>query len=173
MEYALRFVTKVPDMAEFEELLRDYYTEVLGALRAIGGPDLSAADIARETVANIDSLLPPEGRLLLCRGADGRLVACASLRRIRPDAVEMKRMFVRPEARGRGLGRKLFERRIEEARNMGCRTIYADTVRGNRSMLTIYERFGFDLVPRYPENANPPELEPFLVYLEYRFGGAR
>ena len=52
---------------------------------------------------------------------------------------------------------------------MGCRAVYADTYRGNRPMLNIYERHGFRHIPRYPENANPPEFEPYLVYLEYRF----
>ena len=80
----------------------------------------------------------------------------------------MKRMFVRPEAQGQGLGRRLFEMRIAEAKKMGCRVIYADTARGNRSMLSMYEKYGFQYIPRYPENANPPEFEPYLVFLEYR-----
>ena len=81
----------------------------------------------------------------------------------------MKCVFARPEEQGLGLGKRLFEMRIEEARKMGCRTIYADTAKGNRPMLSIYERFGFNSIPHYPENANPPEFEPCLVYLEYRF----
>jgi GNAT superfamily N-acetyltransferase len=81
----------------------------------------------------------------------------------------MKRMFVRPEARAQGVGSRVFEMRIEEAPKMGCCAVYADTFKGNRPMLEIYERFGFNYIPRYPENANPPELEPFLVYLEYKF----
>ena len=72
---------------------------------------------------------------------------------------------MRPQARGLGLGRRLFEHRVDEARKMGCRTLYADTVKGNTAMLAIYEKFGFSYIPRYPENANGPELEPFLVYL--------
>ena len=49
---------------------------------------------------------------------------------------------------------------------MGCRTIYADTIKCNRAMLSMYEKFGFSYIPRYSENANGPELEPFLVYLK-------
>ena len=60
---------------------------------------------------------------------------------------------------------------IDEARKMGCTTVYADTMKGNRAMLAMYEKFGFHYIPRYPENANPAELEPFLVYLEYRMPG--
>ncbi|WP_371933321.1 GNAT family N-acetyltransferase, partial [Ruegeria discodermiae] len=54
-------------------------------------------------------MLPPDGRLALARGQDRHLVGCGAMRRIRQDAVEMKRMFVRPEVQGQGLGRRLFE----------------------------------------------------------------
>lgn len=163
------FVTEVEDLSEFRNLLTDYYRIVLKALEAAGGPVLSPQELAESSLEHLDEMLPPDGRLVLGRGEDGRLLGCGTLRRIRPDAVEMKRMFVRPEAQGLGLGKRLFEMRIEEARNMGCRAVYADTAKGNRPMLSIYERFGFNYVPRYPENANPPEFEPYLVYLEYRF----
>jgi hypothetical protein len=39
-------------------------------------------------------------------------------------------------------------------------------VKGNTAMLSMYEKFGFAYIRRYPENANVPELEPWLVYLE-------
>ncbi|TGD41621.1 GNAT family N-acetyltransferase [Pseudotabrizicola sediminis] len=163
------FVTEVRDLPAFRNLLIDYYRIVLKTFEAAGGPALLPEELAESSLEHLDEMLPPEGRLVLARGEGGQLLGCGTLRRIRPDAVEMKRMFVRPEAQGLGLGRRLFEMRIEEARNMGCRAIYADTAKGNRPMLSIYERFGFNYIPRYPENANPPEFEPYLVYLEYRF----
>ncbi len=163
------FVTEVRDLPAFRDLLTDYYRIVLKTFEAAGGPTLLPEELAKSSLKHLDEMLPPEGRLVLARGEDGRLLGCGTLRRIRPDAVEMKRMFVRPEAQGLGLGKRLFEMRIEEARNMGCRAIYADTAKGNRPMLSIYERFGFNYIPRYSENGNPPEFEPHLVYLEYRF----
>jgi hypothetical protein len=39
-------------------------------------------------------------------------------------------------------------------------------------MLSMYERFGFRYIQRYPENANPIEFEPYLVYLEYSLDDA-
>ena len=165
----LSFISEVPDLPAFEALLQDYYQNVLTTLEAAGGPRLRPEDMVKDALDHLDEMLPPRGRLALVHGDDGRLLGCGALRRIRDDAVEMKRMFVRPEAQGQGLGRQLFERRIEEAGRMGCRAIYADTAKGNRPMLSIYERFGFKYIPRYPENANPPELAPYLVFLEYRF----
>lgn len=161
------FVSEVTDLSAFEELLLDYYRAVLPVLEAAGGPVLAPQDMVDSSIDHLDEMLPPSGRLVLARGEDGRLLGCGAFRRIRQDAVEMKRMFVRPEAQGQGLGRRLFEMRIAEAKKMGCRIIYADTAKGNRSMLSMYEKHGFQYVPRYPENANPPEFEPYLVFLEY------
>ena len=164
----LRFVDAVPDIPAFRALLVDYYESVRPGIRGAGGPDISARAMAAATILDLDALLPPDNRLLLGWNDEGRLVACGTLRRIRPDAVEMKRLFVRPEAQGTGLGRRVFEMRIAEARAMGCSAIYADTYKGNSRMLSIYEGFGFKRISRYPENANPPDFDPFLVYLEYR-----
>lgn len=167
----LRFVSEVPDIPAFRALLEDYYNTVGPGIHGAGGPVISARDMAQSTLDALDTLLPPDNRLLLGWTGEGRLVACGTLRRIRPDAVEMKRMFVRPEAQGLGLGRRLFEMRIAEARAMGCTAIYADTYRGNDRMLSLYDGFGFKRISRYPENANPPDFDPFLIYLEYRFDG--
>jgi GNAT superfamily N-acetyltransferase len=165
------FVSRLPDPAAFEGFLRDYYTLMAKMLASAGGPALSPADLASDTLENIDELLPPNGRTLLVTDDDGALVGCGVIKMVRSDAAELKRLFIRPQARGSGLGRRLFEMRVEEARRMGCRTIYADTVRGNTAMLNMYEKFGFAYIPRYPENANAPELEPFQVASNIDFPG--
>ena len=169
MQIDLRFVDHVADLPAFQDLLREFYTAVTPGLIAAGGPRLDAPDMAAQTIANLSDLLPPRNRLILGWDDTGRLMACATLRRIRPDAVEMKRLFVRPEARGTGTGQRLFDMRIKAAKAMGCRAIYADTYKGNQAMLAIYEKFGFRRIARYPENANPPDMAPALVFLEYRF----
>lgn len=165
MTVTFAFVDHLPDPAAFEALMRQYYTVMGTKLAAAGGPEVLPDDLARDTLAHMDTLLPPYGRTLLAHDSTGHLVGCGVIRKVRDDAAELKRMFVRPEAQGLGLGRCLFEMRLEEARNMGCTVVYADTVKGNRAMLSMYEKLGFDYIPRYPENGNPPEFDPFLVYL--------
>jgi len=137
-----------------------------GLVIGAGGPHFTAEDLTADTMANLDYMAPPQGRLLLATTDSGELLGCGVIRQIRPDAAEFKRMYVRPKARGLGLGKLLFKHRVEEARRMGCDALYADTVKGNTPMLSMYEKFGFSYIPRYPENANGPELEPFLVYLK-------
>jgi GNAT superfamily N-acetyltransferase len=166
MDIRLEFVSAPPDVPAFETLMREYFRVVAAMLTAAGGPTYKPDDLAADTVARLDELSPPRGRILLATRDDGVLAGCGVIRRIRPDAAELKRMFVRPEARGLGLEWRLLETRIAEARRMGCRKLYADTVKGNGPMLSMYAKSGFSLVPRYPENANVPELEPWLLYLE-------
>jgi GNAT superfamily N-acetyltransferase len=168
MTIKLEFVSELPDPKAFEELMREYYQVMVDKVIDGGGPTYSADELASDTMTHLEDLMPPNGRMLLATQDDGVLVGSGVIRKIRTDAAELKRMYVRPCAQGQGLGRRLFEMRIAEARDMGCRFLYADTVKGNRAMLSMYEKFGFDYIPRYPENANGPELEPYLVYLEHR-----
>jgi GNAT superfamily N-acetyltransferase len=167
MALKLEFVSALPDPLAFESLMREYYQVMVDKLIDAGGPSYSAVTLAADTMEHLEDVTPPNGRILLATQDDGTLIGCGVIRKIRPDAAELKRMYVRPEAQGWGLGRRLFEMRIAEARNMGCKALYADTVAGNTAMLSMYEKFGFTYIPRYPENANGPELEPYLVYLEH------
>lgn len=170
MTFRFEFVRDVADRRALEELLVDYYSDILLTFASAGGPELLPREVAADALAHLDAMLPPDGRLLLVHAEDGGLVGCGAMIRIRADAVELKRMFVRPEARGQGLGHRLVDMRLEEARRMGCAAAYTDTVRGNRAMLNLYEKRGFRYIPRYPENANPPEYAPYLVYLECQLG---
>ncbi len=167
MDIKFEFVPKIPDPLAFEDLMREYYQVMIDKLIEVGGPAYPVDDLVADTMAHLDDLLPPSGRTLLATNTDGSLLGCGVIRKVRPDAAELKRMYVRPAAQGLGLGRKLFEMRISEARNMGFKIIYADTVKGNTAMLSMYEKFGFSYIPHYPENANGPEMEPFLVYLKH------
>ena len=167
MEIDLKFVSAIPDQAAFEELLTEFFEEMIEKLVNIGGPSLPPDEAAAKTISTMELILPPRGRTLLATDDEGRLLGCGVLRRVGSHAAEMKHMFVRSKARGTGLGRQLFQMRLREAERMGLRTLYADTVKGNLEMLTMYEKFGFSYIPRYDENANDTELEPFLVYLKY------
>ena len=70
---------------------------------------------------------PPEGRLLLA-AYDGQVVGCVALHQLEPGICEMKRLYLRPTARGRGFGRILAERIIAEGRHIGYQRMRLDTV---------------------------------------------
>jgi len=163
MTHRLEFVETIPD--GYRDILLAYLTDILPTFEAVSAIKIDPVEMTDTTLADPSHLLPPDNRLVVAYDDSNTLVGCGSIRRIRPDAGEMKRMFVAPSARGTGLGRALFQARIDEARRMGLAYLYADTVKGNRAMLNLYEKAGFDYIDRYPENANPPEFAPHLVFL--------
>ena len=170
MSIQLSFVPELTDRQEFESLMVGFFEGILILLDKVGGPAFRAEDLARKSTNRVAELTPQTGRILLARNQSQKLVGCGILRLIRPDAAELKHMYIHPSAQGLGLGRQLLDMRIEEARKIGCTSLYADTVKGNSQMLSMYERRGFEYIDRYPENANTADLAPYMVYLERQFG---
>jgi GNAT superfamily N-acetyltransferase len=83
---------------------------------------------------------------------EGRPVACGSLRLLDKDTVEVKRVFVSPEARGRGHGRKLLAALEDRARSLGCRRVVLDTAAPLTEAAIMYLREGYVEIVRYNDN---------------------
>lgn len=96
----------------------------------------------------------PNGLLLVCMD-DERVVACVGVRRLDPRTCEMKRMYVRPAARGQGLGRKLAIVAIERARESGYSRMRLDTVESLTAANALYESLGFVEIGPYRFNPRP------------------
>jgi GNAT superfamily N-acetyltransferase len=95
---------------------------------------------------------PPDGRLLLAF-EDDELAGCIALRKIRATTCEMKRLFLRPEFRGRGLGRVLVEKIIEEARQIGYTQMCLDSLPGRMDQaIALYKSIGFKEIEPYYNN---------------------
>jgi GNAT superfamily N-acetyltransferase len=95
---------------------------------------------------------PPDGRLLLAE-YDGQLAACVALHKLEPGVCEMKRLYLRPLFRGKGLGRALAERIIAEARQIGYQRMRLDTVEPvMKDAVAMYGKLGFEEVAPYRPN---------------------
>jgi ribosomal protein S18 acetylase RimI-like enzyme len=104
---------------------------------------------------------PPDGRLLMAY-ADDQLVGCIALRKWDERTCEMKRLFLRPEFRGKGYGRTMIDKLIEEAREVGYERMRLDSLPGKMdAAIALYRGLGFTDIPAY--YANPLEG---VVYLE-------
>ena len=99
---------------------------------------------------------PPTGRLFLVK-AKGEFVGCAALRRIEKETTcELKRMYLRPEFRGLGIGKALMEQSLSCARSLGYTVMKLDTIGYKMPWaVKLYESYGFRETTPY--NYNPHE----------------
>lgn len=166
--YTVTSLTEVTDKPALDDLLLEYYTVIVGKIAAANIPlAYTPQELKASFWPNLDKFLPPTGRLILAQDANGRLVGCGTLQQVRPDAGELKRLYVRPEAKGHRLGRAIVDARITAAREMGWNTLLVNAIRGNQDMLRIYETLGFTFIDRYPECSDPIEADPYFVYMQY------
>ena len=101
----------------------------------------------------------PRGVILLAEGPLGEAWGVVALRPLEDAATcEMKRMYVRPIARGRGLGRILGEAILAEARARGYRAMRLDTIDTMTPAITLYESLGFKPIAPYRFNPMPGAL---------------
>ena len=97
---------------------------------------------------------------------DGSLVGCVFLKQIRPDAAEIKRLFVTPAARGTGLGQALVDGVLAAAREMGMARVLLDTGLWDKAAHGLYLKLGFRDIAPYPESENDARLFQFLRFME-------
>ena len=101
----------------------------------------------------------PYGRLYIAL-CDGRVAGCIALRPLDEGKCELKRLYVRPGFRGKGIARKLCEKIIQEARAIGYREIYLDTLPELKDAIILYEKLGFEKTECY--NDSPIEKTIFM-----------
>jgi GNAT superfamily N-acetyltransferase len=110
-----------------------------------------------ELVALPGDYAPPAGVLLIARDAD-KAAGCVALRRVDAGTGEMKRMFVRDQYRGSGLGRRLALAVIEEARKRKYRRMVLDTLPKLATAIALYRDLGFRETGPYLASPTPGAL---------------
>ena len=140
------------------ELFREYQASL--------GIDLCFQSFEEELAGLPGKYAAPRGTLLLAFREDGTAVGVIAMRPIDGEICEMKRLYVRPSARGHNLGRQLIDRLFEEARARGYRKMRLDTLTGLMDKaIALYRSYGFYEIPAYYESPMPNEL-----YLEKDLG---
>ena len=132
-------------LAQIRELFLEYAKSL--------GFSLCFQNFDQELASLPGDYAPPEGRLLLAE-VEGQTAACVALHKLETGICEMKRLYLRPQFRGKGLGRALAERIIAEARQIGYKRMRLDTVEPvMKDAVAMYRKLGFKEISPY--RANP------------------
>lgn len=113
------------------------------------GVDLSYQDFSTELATLPGKYAPPEGALLLARDETGKAIGCVAMRKFKGDICEMKRLYVAPAARGTGLGKALAEAILNEAKRIGYREMWLDSLPSMHEAIALYRKLGFIDIPPY------------------------
>jgi GNAT superfamily N-acetyltransferase len=163
--------------AATEQILREYLMwcgERLTADHAVVFDDSDAAVEAhhREFTKELPHLLGPRGRLHIAReGAE--VVGVGALKPVDSTVAEIKRMYVRPQARGQGVGRAILETLLADARTIGYQVARLETATFMREAHALYRSLGFQDRPIFDHTeASLSGLEPFMLFMELRLDRA-
>ena len=146
----------IPDSTEEWRQGRQLVEEYARSLEV----DLSFQDFQEELRSLPQVYGPPEGAFLIAE-EDGECLGCVALRRFTHEICEMKRLYVKPEQRGRGIGRILATAVINEAIQLGYKRMVLDTLATMYEAHGLYRSLGFQ--PTAPYRYNPV---PGSVFLE-------
>lgn len=132
------------DLESARELFKEYSAWL--------GINLCFQNFEKELAELPGDYVPPAGRLFLAV-EEGRIAGCVALRRLGDGVCEMKRLYVRPEFRGRGLGRELTRAVINAANEVGYDRMRLDTLPGKMDRaIAMYRSLGFQEIDAYYDN---------------------
>ena len=141
----LRFAVEDPGSDDAQWCVQQYFAELNARFNTGFDPALSIS-------ADVAELTPPGGLFLIAR-VDGRPIGCGALK-FHPGApAELKRMWVAPDARGLGLGRRLLFELEDQARAAGVEVLHLETNETLAEAIALYRKSGFDEVPAF--NSEP------------------
>jgi GNAT superfamily N-acetyltransferase len=134
--------------------------------------DVAVAAHHREFTRELPHLVGPRGRLLVAwMGSEA--VGVGALKPIDHTVVEIKRMYVRPHARGRGIGRTILETLIADARAIGYRVARLETALFMREAHALYRSMGFRDRPIFDRTeASLSGLDHLMLFMELRLDQA-
>lgn len=153
------------DRAYVRELFWEYLVWANTGLNKEFGISFAIEQMLEEDMLTLDKFYPPQGRLLLAE-FDNDIAGLACMKQIRQEMGEVKRMYVRDEFRGKGIGRALLMALISEARAIGYVHLRLDSARFMYAAHSLYRSADFMEIDPYPESEIPAEFQANWIFME-------
>ena len=131
---------------------------------------LDIAAMLETDMNTLDKFMPPQGRVLLGY-LDDRPSGIACLKALTEVCGEVKRMYVRPEGRHKGLGRALLSRLLEEACLSGYECVRLDSARFMAEAHRLYLAGGFREIQAYEGSEIPKDFQKHWIFMERELWG--
>lgn len=148
------------------ELLEEYLHWIGRVAAESYGLSIDVAAMVESDLNDKSKFYPPRGRFYLLRH-EGAYVGIGCLKPLAADVAEVQRMYVRPNVRGIGAGRRLVERLLDDAKAIGYRTVRLESLRVLTAAHTLYRSVGFVEVAPYAANSMK-EYQPAADMDRYR-----
>jgi GNAT superfamily N-acetyltransferase len=149
-----------------QKLFWEYLNETKLIFSHQFGINLDANTFFEQYMTQLHEFMPPSGRLILAQ-YEAKIAGCTCLRKIGEDIGEIKRMYVSPEFRRKGIGRALLGTIINEASSIGYSKIRLDSAPFAKEAHTLYRVYGFqDIEPYLEKTEIPLEHRANWVFME-------
>lgn len=157
----------------FTELCEEYFNWMASQLQKNYDIDvyltlgITLQDYVRSNVDEFVTSLSSDEVLYLLREKE-EIIGMGALRKLKEGTGEIKRMYIKPEYRGKGLGREMLQLLLDKAKEYGFSEIYLETGAFMTPAQRLYRSMGFHDRKEYPETEVPPQLRRYWMFMEKR-----
>ena len=162
---------KKEHLDDFYEMNIEYMTWVLDELDRYAQIDsrkiigATIPELVDNTIGPFLNLKLEEG-ILLIASFDGKVAGMGAIKKLNESTGEIKRMYTRPDYRGRGIGKKMLQKLLETGREYGYTEFMLDTPKWASAAQHIYKSAGFKEIEEYPESEIPPEIKSYWMFMK-------
>lgn len=128
---------------------------------------ITVEEYVQSKYESFTSILPDDGALFILED-DGKVIGMGALERVNADVGEIKRMYIKPEYRGKGFGKKLLMKLIEVGKEVDFTALRLDTGGFMDTAQHVYTSSGFRKIPEYAESEVPIPLRHHWFFMELK-----
>lgn len=158
-------VSTEDDKAHTRDMFKEYLVWVIGQFVEEYDIHFDVESVLEEDMKTIEKFSPPFGRLLLAFEND-QIIGVGCLKKLKTDICEIKRVYVKPDGRRKGIGKALIKRLLLEASEIGYKEIWLDSAKFMEAAHKLYKSFGFKDTDPYPESEVSLEFQENVLYMK-------